>query len=263
VWQVRMESNSPVHRADARVKVTLTLAFILFLNMAPHQAWPIYILFLTVLLSMILLARMSIWRVIRRTLLVTPFILAAFPLIFSGPVPHLSISIFGSDVIKYSPEGLGRFISIAVKAWLSTSAAIMLTLTTSFPDILTALAYYGVPKLFIAILGLMWRYLFIINDEVLRMMRARDSRSAVTPCTQQVGGSLFWRARVTGSMVGSLLLRSLERSVRLYAAMLSRGYNGELFTLEANALSHTERRILSLGVLLLGVLWGMSLFIGD
>ena len=46
------------------------------------------------------------------------------------------------------------------------------------------------------------------------------------------GGGVLWRARVTGWMVGSLMMRSMERSERVYNAMLARGYSGEVKTLK-------------------------------
>ena len=75
----------------------------------------------------------------------------------------------------------------------------------------------------------MWRYLFVLVDEVMRLMRAREARSG-HPAERvgRIGGSLAWRARVTGGMAGNLMLRSFDRSERIYAAMASRGYDGEV-----------------------------------
>jgi cobalt/nickel transport system permease protein len=53
------------------------------------------------------------------------------------------------------------------------------------------------------------------------MMRARTSRSTQIGKPYHSGGSVLWRAQVTGNMAGSLFLRSIERSERVYAAMLS------------------------------------------
>ena len=50
------------------------------------------------------------------------------------------------------------------------------------------------------------------------------------------GGTLFWRAKVAGYMVGQLFLRSYERSDRVYNAMLARGYQGHFFTLNPHAM---------------------------
>lgn len=262
MWQARGRNDSPVHQTDARVKVVSTLAFIIFLNATPHRAWAIYILFLSLLLSVILLARIGLGNVVRRTLPVMPFVLAALPLIFDGTPLLLSIPVFGAVKLIYSPEGLGRFFSIAVKTWLSVTAAVVLTSTTRFPDILSALAYYKVPNLLIAIFQLMWRYLFVIREEARRMLQARDSRSALAMGNQRAGRTLFWRARVTGGMAGNLFLRSLERSDRIYAAMLSRGYNGQLLTLETIPFLPSQRHLLKFIVFLLVFLWGLSLLFG-
>jgi len=92
----------------------------------------------------------------------------------------------------------------------------------------------------------MWRYLFVIVDEVLRLLRARTARSAETGLpNHKSGGSVLWRARVTGGMAGSLLLRSIERSDRIYNAMLSRGYDGEVRSLAHPALRRADWIILA------------------
>ncbi len=122
-----------------------------------------------------------------------------------------------------------RFVSIAVKSWLSVQMAIVLASTTAFPDLLGAMRSLRVPRLLVTVIGLMWRYLFVLVDEVMRLMRARESRSGhPAEPAGRIGGSLAWRGKVTGGMAGNLMLRSFDRSERIYAAMASRGYDGEV-----------------------------------
>jgi len=98
----------------------------------------------------------------------------------------------------------------------------------------------------------MWRYLFVLVDEAFRLMRARASRSGKSdrPNTKS-GGSLSWRARVVGGMAGNLFLRGLERSDRIYMAMVSRGYDGEARSLPLPGIQPAQWVILisSLGLL--------------
>lgn len=255
-------NRSIIHQMDARVKVIFTLAFVLFLSLTPFSAWPAYILFLAFILSVALFSHLGIGFVLKRALLALPFVLAAVPIIFTGPPPHVALPVFQGLQVTYSPEGVGRFSSIALKSWISVQAAILLAATTRFPDLLIALQQLRVPKLFVAIIGLMWRYLFVISEEVTRMLRARVSRSATMPGSHHGGGTVFWRARVTGGMAGSLFLRSLERSDRVYAAMLSRGYTGKLPTSDTQPLSNSDHRILGLGLCLLVLLWVLGLLTG-
>ena len=84
------------------------------------------------------------------------------------------------------------------------------------------------------------------RDESSRMSRARASRSAAAPDGRKGGGSIAWRAKVTGSMVGSLFLRSYERSERIYAAMQARGFEGEFRHLHSRALVPMEYAVLAL-----------------
>ena len=239
-----------------------TLAFVLFLSLTPYRAWPAYIMFLAVSLSIALLSRLGIRFVLRRALLAVPFLLAAVPLVFTGPPPHVPVPFLQESQVVYSPEGCDRFASIALRSWISVQAAILLAASTRFPDLLIALQQLKVPKLFVAIIGLMWRYLFVISDEVARMLRARTSRSATVPDSRHAGGTLYWRAKVTGGIAGSLFVRSLERGDRVHAAMLSRGYTGDLPASETTPLSSEARRVLILGFCLLALLWLLGVLTG-
>ncbi len=246
-----IHNQSVVHQADARVKLILSLAFVLFLSLTPQRAWAAYILFLTLSLSVALISRLGVGFVLRRALVAMPFVLAALPLIFRESVSLSTWSLTPAIRLTYSPPGLERFASIAIKTWISAQAAVLLAATTRFPDLLVGLRQLRIPSLFLAIIGLMWRYLFVISEEVMRMVRGRASRSAAAGGGRRAGGSLVWRAGVTGGMAGSLFLRSLERSERIYAAMLARGYNGEPVAIDTAPLSSRDRIGIALGVALL------------
>jgi cobalt/nickel transport system permease protein len=118
---------------------------------------------------------------------------------------------------------------------------------------------------------MMWRYIFVLVDEALRLLRARAARSgsqsdqlgslvaAQGRLRLREGGSLLWRARVTGGMAGNLLLRAFERSDRIYVSMLSRGYDGEIRLLPLQPLNVTTRAILAAGLVLLGLLLSLGI----
>ena len=75
------------------------------------------------------------------------------------------------------------------------------------------------------IIAFLYRYLFVLTDEVFRLLRARRIPFGGR-ARQRSGGSVAWRAGVAGNMAGQLFLRSYERSDRIYNAMLARGYSG-------------------------------------
>jgi cobalt/nickel transport system permease protein len=246
---------SLVHRLDPRVKFILALAFILVTALTPPGAWPVYILLFSIVLSVEVLSELGVGSVLRRSSLALPFVLAALPVIFTiKGVPLLSLPL-GPWTLTATHEGLARFASVAAKSWLSVQMAIVLAGSTPFPELLLAMRAIRLPRLLVAIVGLMWRYLFVLADEALRLMRAREARSGHQAAPgARAGGSVAWRARVTGGMAGSLFLRSFERGDRIYAAMASRGYDGEVRAFAIPPVSPAQWSILAAGIALLGLL---------
>jgi cobalt/nickel transport system permease protein len=202
--------------------VVVTFLYILTLSLAPEGSWWIFGLLLILILVAVWLANLDLVFTIRRSFIVLPFLLAAVAVPFTIPgsilfrVPGLGWTV--------TEPGLIRFFSILIRSWLAVQAAILLTAVTRFPDLLWALGALRFPKPLVSTIGFMYRYLFVMADEALRMIRARTARSAQLP--GEKSPSVSWLGRVTGSMVGSLFLRALARSERVYAAMLARGYDG-------------------------------------
>jgi cobalt/nickel transport system permease protein len=247
--------RSPVHQLDPRVKLLLALAFILTSALTPPGAWPVYILLLSLVIAVEVLSDLGVVYVQKRSLLALPFILAALPIIFTTSGYPLAIIPLGPWTLTVTQPGLERFISIALKSWISVQAAVVLAASTPFPALLTAMRAIHVPRLLVAIFGLMWRYLFVLADEALRLIRARAARSGQSVSSHlRTGGSLTWRAKVAGGMVGNLFLRAFDRSDRIYMAMVSRGYDGDVRTIPLPQLRGSQIAVLALGLLILALL---------
>jgi len=241
-----------IHTLDARVKFLLAIGFILTTSLTPGERWPVFILLLAVILSVEVLSELGILFVWRRALLALPFVLAALPLLFTTTGNTLFEFYMGKWHLMASWEGLERFASIAMKSWLSVQAAILLASCTPFPELLAAMRAVRIPRLLVAIFGLMWRYLFVLVDEAMRLMRARAARSSTSDQTAtRPGRDIAWRARVTGGMAGNLFLRAFGGSDRIYMAMLARGYDGEIRSTPLYPLTAQERLVLTVGFLIL------------
>lgn len=254
--------DSPIHALDGRVKFVLTVALILTISLMPPAAWPVYLLILALLVSVEILAALGVGYVWKRAALVLPFALAALPLVFTQGKTTLFAWPSDSPVLRVYAEGAERFVSVVVKSFLSVQAAVVLVSSTPLPQLLQAMRGVGIPRLLTAMFGMTWRYLFVLVDEALRLMRARTARAGQV-AGRRPGGTLLWRARVTGGMVGSLFLRGVERSERIYAAMIARGYDGEVRALPLPPLSRRAWMILvtawvvMIALLALGFLgWG-------
>lgn len=198
------------------------LGYVLAVGLTPNGAWASFLAFLALILTASRIAGLGWTFAARRASIALPFALAAFPLLFTTPGPAmLTLPWLGWTI---SNAGLVRFSSILIRMWTAVQAAILLTATTRFPDVLWSLEALGLPRTLVAIVGFMSRYLFVLADEALRMLRARSARSARPNVGR--GPSMRWQGRVAGSMIGSLFLRAIERSERVHAAMVARGYDG-------------------------------------
>ena len=236
--------SSPIHTCDARVKVIVAVLLIVGIVLTPSGAFPAYPLLWALIGSLATVANMSVWRLARFGGIALPFSLAAATLLFTIPGQPI-LSLAGLSI---TDAGLTRFVDIVIKSWLAVQVALLLSITTQFTDLLWALSNLRVPHTLIAIVGFMYRYLFTLGEEAERMLRARAARSGSVEGYQS-GGGMLWRARITGGMVGSLLLRSYERSERVYAAMLARGFDGQIKMKTAPPLSRNDIGLGALPVL--------------
>ena len=234
--------HSPIHSLDPRVKVLVTIAFIISNALLPDGAWVAFALAWIFILVANMFSQLGIGFTFRRSFIALPFALVAITVLFSIPGQAVSSFQFLMWNFTITDAGLLRFVSIVIRSWLSVQMAILLVATTEFPKVVHALNHLRVPTIITVIISFLYRYLFVLADEVLRLLRARQARSAAA-AGKSAGGNVMWRARIAGHMAGQLFLRSYERSDRIYNAMLSRGYKGELMTIHPHHFHASDRWI--------------------
>jgi len=213
-----LEGTSPIHRLDPRLKLLSTLAFVLATTSTPPSAWPVFSSLAVLAWAAIFVSRIPLFQALKRSAIALPFIgIVALSLPFTqGGQVMWAWRPFGWS-LAITDQGVVLFVTILIKAWLSVLASGLLVATTPFSSLLQAMRTLHIPAILTTIISFMYRYLFVLVDEAMRLQTAREARSAGS------GGSLLWRAHVLGGMIGSLFIRSYERSERIYAAMLSRG----------------------------------------
>ena len=217
--------DSFIHRLDPRTKFITTLIFILAVVLTPPNRWQTFAFYFLLIATLLLLSKVPIFYVFKRSLVIMPFVvmIAIFiPFFKEGEVAG-SYNIWLWQVsVTYS--GLQVLWNILAKAWLSILSLILLTSTTKMTNLLKGLEQLRMPTVIVMILSFMYRYIFVLVDEVVRMKQARDSRN--------FGGKRLWQIRTIGNMIGTLFIRSYERGERVYAAMVARGFDGHSQTLD-------------------------------
>lgn len=238
------DGDSFSHRLDARTKFIFALLFILSVALTPLGSWFAFTLYFAVMAGLTLAAKLPTGYVLKRSLAVMPFVLmiAIFvPFFKSGEIAGSYNVWLWQVTVTYS--GIQVLLNILIKAWLSMLSLIWLTSTTKLPHLLHALERLRFPHVLVMILSFMYRYLFVIIDEMMRMKQARDSRD--------FGGSRLRQLRTMGNMIGTLFIRSYERSERVYSAMVARGFDGQVRVLDTLRFKKADALFgLSLGLVL-------------
>jgi cobalt/nickel transport system permease protein len=122
--------------------------------------------------------------------------------------------------LAVTKQGLEGAVLLITRVAVSVSLAVLLALTTRWSDLLKALRVYFVPRIFILILSMTYRYIFLLLSLASDMFTARTSRM-VGPSGPRED------RRFAATSMGTLLGKSHTMSDEIYAAMISRGYNGE------------------------------------
>ena len=214
--------DSPVHRLDARAKLVVVVVFTALLVTVPRYEVAGLFPYAILPFAWLVFGGVPLLFVAKHLLLVSPFIL--FVAMFNPLYDTAPMLVRLGPWAFWVRGGVLSCLSICGKFVLTVSALVALISTTRFHDLLRAMAWFRLPRLFVTELSFLYRYLFLLVEQVQRMKRARECRA--------VGKSrLGWSLRSTGGIIGNLFLRTLERGERVYAAMAARGFDGSVKTL--------------------------------
>ncbi len=111
-----------------------------------------------------------------------------------------------------------------IKNSLAIVAMLLLAGVTSFQAIFGALRKIGLPAVLVATLGFMERYRYVLADELDRMATARRAQTFQRQRTFSLS--------LAGGLIGLLFLRAFERAERVHGAMVARGWQGTLRSLD-------------------------------
>ncbi len=227
--------DSPVHHLDARVKVLVVLMCLSLWVTTPPGRWLPLGFALLLLAGAAALSKVPPGYLLGRSLPVAGFVALVAVLAPFRPGDEILVRL--TPAVAVSREGARLYAAVISKAFLSVTAVVLLSSTTSFAGILEAMERLRVPRTLVLIISFAYRYLFVIVEETLRMKRARDARL--------FGGRWLWHSTVIGRMIGTLFLHSYERAERVYQAMIARGYDPGIPPRQTHALSARDLAVLA------------------
>jgi cobalt ECF transporter T component CbiQ len=213
-----------LQRLDPRVALASVLALLVAVGLVRNL--PVLAAGYAGTLLLAAASGLSVWYFIRRVWLFVP--------IFTGIVvlpATLSVITHGDVVLTlwhwhgqpqgFTAQGLHAAGLIVARVATSISLVLLLTLTISWPRLLAALRAVGVPRIFVLIIGMAYRYLYLLLGIVSDMFTARKART--------VGGDGSAREgrRFIAASVGTLFGKAHQLSEEVHQAMTARGFRGD------------------------------------
>jgi len=250
IQEVFAQGDSPVHRTDPRCRIAVAglLSFVIALSSHFSTLWA------GLALSGLLIpaARLDLTLVLKRLGVIWGFLLFLWlilPWTIKGEV------VFSIGSLGVTREGLLLCAKISIKSNAILMGFIALVATMDFSTLGYALNAFRLPKKLVHLLLLTYRYVFVIEQEYRRLVRAAKIRGFKP-------GSNLHTYRTYAYMTGMLFVRASLRAERVYRAMKCRGFSGQFHCLHKFALSRSDRLISLTALACIGLLIVMEVQAG-
>jgi len=217
-----------------RIRTTLGLIMILF----GVLQWNLYIIIMNVILGIVMLFSYKVP--------ISFFIKKLKPLVVFFIFAFLFFPLY---------EGFDGLIKAMIYSGRLFFVAEILTYIfykSSLVEFLQTLHFLKVPSLFIELIMFTLRYIELLISEVKAMNLSLKGRGFYA-------GSWFRLSKylVLSKLLGSLFVRSIHRSERIYLGMLSRGYNQQLFLIKKVYIPKKEWLVNSIWLIVMVIIFGV------
>ncbi len=217
------KTNGLLQKIDPRVKIVALMPLIVIAALA-RQLWVIAALFV-VAVAVGVLSSVPLATLVRRVWLgVLGFSgLISLPALFLTPGQAIyTVPLLGWTI---TAQGLHAAFYLIMRAETAATFSVLLVLCTPWSNMLKALRVLRLPIVLVVILGMTYRYIFLLLRNAHDMFRSRKSRMV---------GQLSGREqrRATTASAGVLMSKTLQLSGDVYLAMRSRGFQGEVYVLD-------------------------------
>ena len=218
-----------LQRLDPRVKVVSLLALLVVAALVRHV--PVLLAMYLVTLTLAAASGLPIGFFVKRVWLFIPVFtgVVVLPATFSFVTPGEVVAPlwhWHGHPVGLTRQGLVGAGLIVARVATSVSLVVLLTLTTPWTRLLAALRALAVPRIFILVIGMAYRYLFLLLNSVTDMFQARKARSVAAQVDVKAGRSFVAAA------AGALFGKSYALSEEVHQAMVARGYRGDARNLE-------------------------------
>ncbi len=211
--------DSAIHQLSPTLRVVAAAAYSFLVALA--HGLPTLAVALVFSLLMVLFARLPLGKVLQRFTVVLGFLLliwAILPWTYKGEI------LYQFGPLALSRPGVMLCLEISLKSIAILLAMIALVSTMTTARLGHALNRLHLPDKLVYLILITYRYIFVIEQEYQRLMRAVRIRN-FSP------GTNLHTYRTYAWLLGMLFVRSAERAKRVHQAMVCRGFSGKFYSL--------------------------------
>jgi cobalt/nickel transport system permease protein len=234
-----------LQRVDPRVKLIALVGLVAVSVWVDHLAALAALVALAI--ALVALSRIELRRFAVRAWLFVPLftVVIALPAVTSWVTPgHAVLTLWTHRpftvgplhlpaVLAITAPGIASAVRLVLRVAAAVSFSVLLALTTPWNELMRSLRVVRVPRLFVFVLTMVYRYVFVLLRQVQDMVAARLSRAVGRVSARE-------DQRFVGAATGSQFGRSQQMSEDIYLAMVSRGFRGEVRTLERWRLARVD-----------------------
>lgn len=236
---------------DPRVKIVATVVLLVTAGLV--RSIPVLVTIYAAALALAAASRLPLGFFIKRVWLFIPIFtgIIVIPAMFSFITPGnivLPLWTWHGHQVGLTQQGLTSAGLLVMRVACSVSLVVLLTLTTPWTKLLAGLRALFIPKIFILIIGMAYRYIFLLLNSVTDMYIARKARSVGNERSD-----VKEEQRFVAATAGALFGKAHALSEEVHMAMVSRGYSGDAKSLQAPAI-RTGDVVFLVGVVLFAAL---------
>ncbi len=233
-------------RLDARVKLLCALALLVMVITGKGATFPLFVAGMSLGLCLGMGVRLRALAMRFAEPLFIAAMVVVLKLFCSGQTPLFSCHLPWLEIVGHA-DGLMEGLFIASRIGGAVALVALLGFSTSFTDLMAALAWLRMPRGLIEVALFAWRYLFVLFDDAQVVYSAQKNR---------LGYAGYRRGlRSFGTLAGALVIKAFDHSQTVTAAMVQRGYDGNLPLLHHEPFKTAEVVVSLLFVVIMGVMW--------
>lgn len=233
-------------KIDSRIKLIVVLALLVMVLSSKGICFPLLIAALCLLLCLRMQVPFRVILVRFSQPLFIALVLLLLKLFFSGSEALFSLNLLGLQLVAHK-DGLMEGLKISSRIIGAVSLLTTLGFAMPFTEFIAGLSWFHIPRQFIELLMLTYRYIFVLLEDAAVIYNAQKNRLGYSGIKQ--GLSSF------GILSGALTLRAFENSQKTALAMVQRGYTGDMPVLRQGPFKIGEITIALFIILIMGVIW--------